>query len=74
MSTIGHESINLILNKDSMDVFEAGLNKREYFAAQAMNGLLTDPQMNEDIRGTVNCAVRAADLLIIELNKEVKSE
>lgn len=54
------------------DYFSGGLTKREHFAALAMQGLLADSLMNEDVRGLVNISVMAADALIIELNKEVK--
>jgi len=46
----------------------AGLTKREYFAALALQGLLTPGGMK--CRYAVRLAVEAADLLIEELRKE----
>lgn len=51
-----------------MDQF--GLTKREYFAAKAMQGILSDPQSNErKMEDIARYSVKCADLLIIELNK-----
>ncbi len=52
-----------------------GMTKREYFAAKAMQGMLTNellsgPEENEAI---AKDAVNAADKLIAELNKTAKS-
>lgn len=52
------------------DFLSGGLTKREYFAAMAMQGLMSDPRFNGDIPKS---SVKMADLLIEELNKEVKS-
>ena len=46
------------------------LTKRELFAAMAMQGSLLD---GKDIDEVAFYSVRAADLLIAELNKEVQS-
>lgn len=48
-----------------------GLSKREYFAAMAMQGILSDqtyvrPNSTEEVS---RCAVAMADALIAELNK-----
>lgn len=57
--------------------YQAGLTKREYFAAMAMQGILANPTMVEaslkfkDSRGGIAAtAVSFADLLITALNKE----
>lgn len=68
MSTRGHEPVNVILNKDAHDVFEAGLSKREYFAAIAMQGLVSGGYSQRP--ESAKLAVDYADALIIELNKE----
>jgi hypothetical protein len=49
------------------DYPEEGLNKREYFAAMAMQGFITtDVYLIDDC---ARYAVKAADALIAELNK-----
>lgn len=47
-----------------------GLNKREYFAAMAMQGICGSPPF--DCESDVNLAVRYADALIEALNAERK--
>jgi hypothetical protein len=46
-----------------------GLTKREYFAAMAMQGLLTESQVLDNHDKFAKFAVQAADALIAELNK-----
>jgi len=46
-----------------------GLTKREYFAAMALCGISADPSCSIDLCGF---AVKMADQLIEELNKEQK--
>jgi hypothetical protein len=46
----------------------SGLNKREYFAAMAMQGILSGSQFIDGER-FAKLAVQAADALIAELNK-----
>ncbi len=48
-----------------------GLTKREFFAAMAISGVATDV-MDETILNIVKRAVKLADALIEELNKEKK--
>ena len=50
---------------------ELGLTKREYFAAIAMQGLLSNPS-ECPLSGYANDAVKAADELIKALNEEQK--
>lgn len=45
-----------------------GLTKREYFASQALKGLLSKPYDDPKMKNVIN-AVKYADLLIEELNK-----
>ena len=49
-----------------------GLTKREYFASQALAGLLANPKIyysdDVDLREMASSAVVAADVLIEELN------
>lgn len=47
----------------------SGLTKREYFAAMALSGLLTNGQSDVSVEGDAKDAVRLADALISELNK-----
>lgn len=47
-----------------------GLTKREYFAALAMQGLLADENNLSTIQSAAAYAVKFADALIAELNKE----
>jgi hypothetical protein len=53
------------LNVDS----EYGLTKREYFAALAMQGLISDSNIATTYSKYAEHAVQAADALIAELNK-----
>ena len=53
---------------------EKDLSKREYFAAMAMQGLISSPNMFENKKTQTNftvaeMAVAFADALIVELNK-----
>ena len=50
------------------DSMNAGLSKREYFAAMAMQGLLTNLNF-EDHENTPQMAVEYADALLEELSK-----
>lgn len=52
------------------DIISTGLTKREYFAAMALQGLLTRGSGTFDDYAA--CAVQAADDLIAELNKPVE--
>lgn len=51
---------------------ESGLTKREYFAAMAMQGILSNPHGGDDRDGDLiaRSAVAMADRLIEALNKE----
>jgi hypothetical protein len=51
--------------KDLNENSEYGLTKREYFAAMAMQGLLSNPNTSFETRD----AVIIADAIIAELNK-----
>lgn len=67
--TNGNEPINPL--KDSAVFDHNGLTKREYFAAMALQGLLSNPsQINYmSFEIVVSRAVNSADALIEELNK-----
>jgi hypothetical protein len=52
----------------NVDYPEEGLTKREYFAAMALQGILSGSQFLESER-FAKLAVKAADALIAELNK-----
>jgi len=49
---------------------EAGLTKREYFAAMTMQGLVAGATKNMPYSEFANQAVGLADALIAELNKQ----
>jgi hypothetical protein len=55
---------------------DAGLNKREYFAAMAMQGLCANsiPGKHHEFKHQAMEAVRYADALIKELNTPIKAE
>ena len=48
---------------------DGGLTKREYFAAMAMQGIITSPQTAATWEKIVEVSIKVADLLIEELNK-----
>lgn len=50
-----------------MEVSETGLTKREYIAAQILSGMLANATVGIELQ--VSKAVKAADVLIAELNK-----
>lgn len=50
--------------------YQYGLTKREYFAAIAMQGLLACPTLDATSRNFSIAAVKAADALILELEKK----
>jgi hypothetical protein len=57
-------------SKDDLTIDdEHGLTKREYFAAMAMQALLSDPNIATTYSKYAENAVQAADALIAELNK-----
>lgn len=76
MKTIGEEPINptLVLGYGtSGDIEERavfGLTKREYFAAMAMQALIGDHNLITTYQARCEEAVKYADALIEELNKE----
>jgi hypothetical protein len=55
---------------------QSGITKREYFAAMAMQGLVANSELSEKHgipqTETSELAVKMADALIAELNKEPK--
>lgn len=50
--------------------FQAGLTKREYFAAAALQGLLATGENIGGVAIFAKSAVQYADALIMQLNKE----
>ena len=65
---------------DQEDISDIGLTKRELFAAMAMQGMAANPADNylaevdgKIVNVTSKYAVKYADALIAELNKEVQS-
>lgn len=66
--TRGNDPINYIPELDNRPLDWYGLTKREYFAAMAMQGILTDPSINDTY--AADYAVKAADALIKKLNDE----
>jgi hypothetical protein len=61
------------LISDEGYIINAGLTKREYFAAMAMQGLLSDYE-SESIEDYSKYAVQLADALIEELSKTKTNE
>lgn len=57
------------MNAEDSWTQELGLSKRELFAAMAMQGLLSDPQMNAPHEPVAQAAVGYADALLKELAK-----
>jgi hypothetical protein len=47
-----------------------GLTKREYFAAMAMQGIISNPNFNNNIQDCAKSSSIAADALIKELEKK----
>lgn len=71
--TNGNHSAGNTFNRDGATV-NIGLTKRELFAAMAMQGILSgSADIAYEILHGSKGAVRAADALIAELNKEVQS-
>ena len=58
-----------VVVNENINYFHGGLSKREYFAAMAMQGLLTESQVLDNHDKFAKFAVQAADALIAELNK-----
>jgi hypothetical protein len=56
-------------NEASYGIGSAGLTKREYFAAMAMQGLFAVKQHNDSLKLVAKVAVGMADYLIEELNR-----
>lgn len=54
------------------DVYNRGLTKRELFAAMAMQGILANPEITKNHKdlNIEQAAIKCADALINELNKE----
>lgn len=72
--TNGNDSVHPL---DKRAAYDAGLTKREYFAAMAMQGLIAStlpvPDIPEEMyHGIPIMAVFTADKLIEALNKETK--
>ena len=65
-----NEPINIIYNSANV-ISTTGLTKREYFAAMAMKGIITNKDgLDIKIERIVESAVDTADALIEELNKK----
>jgi hypothetical protein len=58
-----------IVNSDSGRVINKGLTKREYFAAMAMCGLISNAPVNSSGVELAETSVKMADELIEALNK-----
>jgi hypothetical protein len=68
----GQEKVNgsdpVAARPKGMELDETGLTKREYFAAIALQGLLSDSHLLGYARDFASTAVKYADALIDELN------
>lgn len=70
--TDGNDTVNVITDETTMG--QSGLTKREYFAAKAMIGLLSNNTMiandsKNSIEWAAKTSVLLSDALISELNK-----
>lgn len=74
MSNANTPAFPLPLGNENIDPTVAGLTKREYFAAMAMQGMLAlgpiQGQIDASVIGQCKHAVRVADALLVELEKE----
>jgi hypothetical protein len=61
--------VHVDVNNLKDHVIYKGLTKREYFAAMAMQGMLSGSQFIDNGERFAKLAVQAADALIAELNK-----
>lgn len=61
-----------ITNNDT--VFQRGLTKREYFAAAAMTGFMSNTKISGTWGELAVIAVRIADALMVELSKPTTEE
>jgi hypothetical protein len=59
-------------DQDRKLTYNDGLSKREYFAASALRGLLSNPSVNKLTSNAVVEAVSIADALIEQLAKRIK--
>lgn len=57
-----------VLRADS-DSAEYGLTKREYFAAMALQGMLSNPDIRGSNESLAKTSISVADVLIKELEK-----
>lgn len=55
---------------DRNKIIVGGLTKREYFAAMALQGILADNRNNDNEKNYAIVAIRLADALIEQLNKQ----
>ena len=69
--TNGNSEINVIMHPVSGEVENAGLTKREYFAAMAMQGLLAGAGKDLPYADFAEQAVNCADAIIEQLNKQL---
>lgn len=64
---------NTGLTKEEMDgvghKFHQGLTKREYFAAMAMQGLVSDPNVDGDCGEIAKACIKMADALLKALEE-----
>lgn len=72
MKTHPNDSANPVQINGDVDSCNYGLTKREYFAALAIQGLLSNSSLKTDVKEDVETAVWAADALVEALNKESK--
>lgn len=73
-STLANDSINIILTEDKNE-YHSGLTKREYFAAMAMQGLLTriPKRYNDETDLGVIESTRIAEESVIMADKLIKA-
>jgi len=57
----------MVIRADTEIIWHPGMSRREYFAGQALSGLLASEASYPDSRSTAERAVRYSDALLIAL-------
>ena len=67
---LGERNAFPLVHDDRLDILvDIGLSKREYFAAKALQGLLSNSYSNGSYSSYAESAVQFADALLEELSK-----
>jgi hypothetical protein len=72
---LGERNAFPLVHDDRLDILvDIGLSKREYFAAKALQGLLSNSYSNGSYSSYAESAVQFADALLEELSKTNENE